>query len=133
MATVSYWIVDISLGWMPIKIEWYFLFWRVKKTIEKYELQSAIDDNLFKSPDDMVNAAVKFLKNFDPKIYFKIKLLGFMKLNFLRKLLLFLGLNTMYSCSSDVSAATTSSVSTPILTNYSYNNMEIQTMDLINN
>ena len=56
-----------------------------------------------------------------------------MKLNFLRTVLLFLGLNTMYSCSSDVSAATTASVSTPILTNYSYNNMEIQTMDLINN
>ncbi|MFE3849258.1 CAP domain-containing protein [Flavobacterium sp. LB3P45] len=56
-----------------------------------------------------------------------------MKLNFLRTLLLFLGLNTMYSCSSDASAATTSSVSTPIVTNYSYNSMEIQTMDLINN
>ena len=37
----------------------------LKKTIEKYELQSAVDDSLFKSPDDMVNTAVKFLKNFE--------------------------------------------------------------------
>jgi replicative DNA helicase len=37
----------------------------LKKTIEKYELQSAVDNTLFKSPDDMVNSAISFLKNFD--------------------------------------------------------------------
>jgi uncharacterized protein YkwD len=39
----------------------------------------------------------------------------------------------MYSCSSDPSTTPTSSVSPAIVTNYSYNNSEIQTMDLINN
>ena len=57
-----------------------------------------------------------------------------MKLNFFYTFLLFSAFSTMYSCSSDVSAATTTpSVSPAVITNYSYNSLEIQTMDLINN
>ena len=56
-----------------------------------------------------------------------------MKLNLLRTLLLFLAVNTMYSCSSDSSANPASSTSSLTATNYSYNSSEIQTMDLINN
>ena len=56
-----------------------------------------------------------------------------MRLNLIRTLLLFLALNTMYSCSSDSSATPVSSSSFPTATNYSYNSSEIQTMDLINN
>ena len=66
-----------------------------------------------------------------------------MKLNFFYTFLLFSAFSTMYSCSSDVSAATTTpsvspattapSVSPAVVTTYSYNSLEIQTMDLINN
>ena len=56
-----------------------------------------------------------------------------MKLNFFSTFLLFFAVIIMYSCSSDASTTPTSSVSSPVVTNYSYNTTEIQTMDLINN
>jgi uncharacterized protein YkwD len=56
-----------------------------------------------------------------------------MKLNFFHTFLLFSAFSTMYSCSSDASTTPTSSVSPKIVTEYSYNISEIQTMDLINN
>jgi uncharacterized protein YkwD len=70
-----------------------------------------------------------FIKEVCPTIYFKLKLL-IMKTTLLRALLLFTVICTMNSCSSDESEV--ADVSAKKVVSYSYNTIELQTMDLIN-
>ncbi len=82
------------------------------------------------------------IKNYKPIIYFLEKfapqstlnlIYYIMKTTLLRVLLLLIVICTMNSCSSDESEATVADASAQKVVSYSYNTLELKTMDLINN